>query len=65
MATAMAMQLSEARRLRNEAERCFRLAQGIAGVQLADELEAIGAALEREAALIERGGRGSGERHEA
>jgi len=32
--------------LRSEAERCFRLAQGIASFELADELEAIGRVLE-------------------
>ena len=35
--------------LRGEAERCFRLAQGIASFELADELEAIGRAFEGEA----------------
>jgi hypothetical protein len=35
--------------LRSEAERCFRLAQGIASFELADELEAIGRAFESEA----------------
>ena len=35
--------------LRIEAERCFRLAQGIANVELADELEALGRAFESEA----------------
>ena len=35
--------------LRGEAERCFRLAQGIASFELADELEAIGRALATEA----------------
>jgi hypothetical protein len=49
-------QLTEARRLRGEAERCFRLAHGIAEAKLADELEAIGQAFEREAELIERDG---------
>ena len=47
------MQLTTAEKLRTEAERCFRLAQGIAEARLADELEAIGQAFEREAALIE------------
>jgi hypothetical protein len=35
--------------LRGEAERCFRLAQGIASFELANELEAIGQAFESEA----------------
>lgn len=39
--------------LRAQAARCFRLAQGIAGVKLSDELEAIGRDFERQAQLIE------------
>jgi hypothetical protein len=39
--------------LRGEAERCFRLAQGIASFELADELEDIGRALEREAEEVD------------
>jgi hypothetical protein len=39
--------------LRGEAERCFRLAQGIASFELADELEAIGRAFESEAGKLE------------
>jgi hypothetical protein len=39
--------------LRSEAERCFRLAQGIASFELADELEAIGRAFESEAEELE------------
>jgi hypothetical protein len=39
--------------LRGEAERCFRLAQGIASFELADELETIGRAFEREAEELE------------
>ena len=39
--------------LRSEAERCFRLAQGIASFELADELEAIGRAFESEADEVE------------
>jgi hypothetical protein len=39
--------------LRSEAERCFRLAQGIASFELADELEAIGRAFENEAEELE------------
>lgn len=38
-----------ARALRIEAERCFRLAQGIGSFELADELEALGHAFEAEA----------------
>ncbi len=45
----------DASRLRNEARRCYRLAQGIAGVELSDELEAIGRSFEREAELLEAG----------
>jgi hypothetical protein len=37
--------------LRGEAERCFRLAQGIASFELADELEAIGRAFESDEEL--------------
>jgi len=48
---------TEAERLRSEAERCFRLAHGTAGASLADELEAIGQALEREAELLESANR--------
>ena len=39
--------------LRSEAERCFRLAQGIASFELADELEAIGRVFESEAEEFE------------
>jgi hypothetical protein len=42
--------LQQARALRNDAELCFRLAQGIAGYELAEELEALGRAFEIEAA---------------
>jgi hypothetical protein len=39
--------------LRVEAQRCFRLARGIASFDLADELEAIGQAFESEAEQLE------------
>jgi hypothetical protein len=39
--------------LRVEAQRCFRLARGIASFELADELEAIGQAFEIEADELE------------
>lgn len=39
----------QARDLRVEAERCFRLAQGIASFELAQELEALGREFEAEA----------------
>ena len=42
-----------AQALRAEAQRCFRLARGIASFELADELEAIGRAFEREAGELE------------
>jgi hypothetical protein len=42
-----------ARSLRIEAQRCFRLARGIASFELADELEAIGRAFESEAVELE------------
>jgi hypothetical protein len=42
-----------AQSLRAEAQRCFRLARGIASFELADELEAIGRAFESEAAALE------------
>ena len=38
-----------ARALRVEAERCFRLAQGMVTYELADELEALGRVFESEA----------------
>jgi len=41
--------------LRVEAQRCFRLARGIASFELADELEAIGHAFESEAKELESG----------
>jgi hypothetical protein len=44
--------LQQARALRIDAARCFRLAQGIAGYELAEELEALGRALEIEAANL-------------
>ena len=40
------------RALHAEALRCFRLAQGIASSELADELQAIGRAFAREAAAL-------------
>jgi hypothetical protein len=40
--------------LRTEAERCFRLARGLAGANLSDELEEIGRAFEREADELEQ-----------
>jgi hypothetical protein len=42
-----------AQALRTEAQRCFRLARGIASFELADELEAIGLAFQSEAEEIE------------
>src|SRR5437588_10880151 len=42
-----------AQALRVEAQRCFRLARGIASFELADELEAIGRAFESEAGGLE------------
>ena len=45
-----------AQSLRVEAQRCFRLARGIASVELADELEAIGRAFESEAVELETRG---------
>ena len=44
-----------ARALRIEAERCFRLAQGIASFELANELEALGRRFETEAEEIAAG----------
>lgn len=44
--------LQQARTLRIDAARCFRLAQGIAGYELAEELEALGRAFEIEAASL-------------
>jgi hypothetical protein len=41
-----------ARALRIDAERCFRLAQGIANYRLAEELEALGREFEIEAAEL-------------
>jgi hypothetical protein len=43
------IRMSEARFFHTQAERCFRLANGLAGPRLADELEALGRAFEREA----------------
>jgi hypothetical protein len=45
--------MSDATRLRDRAERCFRLARGPASSRLADELEALGRAFEREAKEVE------------
>ena len=42
------------RQLRVDAERCFRLAHGPAAWRLADELEAMGHALRRQARELER-----------
>jgi hypothetical protein len=45
---------SQSAYLRAQADRCFRLAQGMASLELFDELEAIGRAFEREAARLEK-----------
>jgi hypothetical protein len=45
--------MSDATRLRVQAERCFRLARGPASPRLSDELEALGRAFEREAREVE------------
>jgi hypothetical protein len=45
--------MSNALYLRAEAARCFRLARGPASVRLADELDALGRALEQEAMEVE------------
>ena len=45
--------MSDARYLLSQAERCFRLANGPAGPRLADELEALGRAFDREARELE------------
>lgn len=45
--------MSDAIYLHAQAERCFRLARGTAGPRLADELEALGRAFEREARELE------------
>jgi hypothetical protein len=45
--------MSDAMYLHAQAERCFRLARGPAGPRLADELEALGRAFEREARELE------------
>jgi hypothetical protein len=45
--------MSEASYLHIQAERCFRLANGPAGPRLADELEALGHAFDREARELE------------
>jgi hypothetical protein len=45
--------MSDATRLRVQAERCFRLARGPASAKLADELEALGRAFERDARKVE------------
>jgi hypothetical protein len=39
-------------RLRREAERCFRLAQGMASLELGDELAAMGRSFENEADAV-------------
>jgi hypothetical protein len=45
--------MSDAIRLSTQAKRCFRLARGIVGPKLADELEALGRAFEQEARELE------------
>jgi hypothetical protein len=45
--------MSDATRLRVQAERCLRLARGSVSARLADELEALGRAFEREARKVE------------
>jgi hypothetical protein len=50
----LALGMSQSAYLRAEADRCFRLARGMASLELFDELEAIGRAFEREAARLEQ-----------
>jgi hypothetical protein len=45
--------MSDAKYLRAEAARCFRLAGGPTSLRLADELEALGRAFEQEAREVE------------
>ena len=45
--------MSDGTRLRVQAERCIRLARGSVSARLADELEALGRAFEREARKVE------------
>ena len=45
--------MTQVKRLRLDAERCFRLAQGIADPKVCDELEEIGREFEREAKKLE------------
>ena len=45
--------VSQSAYLRAQADRCFRLALGMASLELFDELEEIGRAYEREAARLE------------
>ena len=45
--------MTQAEQLRIDAERCFRLAQGIADAKVCDELEEIGREFEREAEELE------------
>ncbi len=45
--------MSDATRLRVQAERCFRLARGPASARLAAELEELGRAFEQEARAVE------------
>jgi hypothetical protein len=49
----LGLQRSRSAYLRAQADRCFRLAQGMATLELFDELEAIGRAFESEAARLE------------
>ena len=45
--------MSEIEQLHNQAARCFRLAEGIAGLRLVEELKALGRMFEREAMELE------------
>lgn len=47
--------MSDSTHLRLEALRCFRLARGPSSARLADELEALGLAFEKEARDVEAG----------
>lgn len=47
------MPMTQAEQLRIDAERCFRLAQGIAEAKVCDELEKMGREFEREAEQLE------------
>jgi len=53
MGRSLGGSMSKVEQLYNHAARCFRLAEGVVGLRLVDELEALGRIFDREALELE------------